>query len=39
VQCIAPEYIVQFKTSFEPRPIDAMDVVAICNKFGIPNPL
>jgi lincosamide nucleotidyltransferase A/C/D/E len=39
VQCIAPEYVVQFKTSFEPCPIDAMDVVAICNKFGIPNPL
>ena len=38
VQCIAPGYITQFKTSFEPRHIDMMDVFAICNKFGIPNP-
>jgi lincosamide nucleotidyltransferase A/C/D/E len=39
VRCIAPEYIVRFKSSYAPRGIDAADVAAICARYGLPNPL
>jgi lincosamide nucleotidyltransferase A/C/D/E len=39
VRCIAPESIVQFKSSYAPRDIDAADLAAICTKYALPNPL
>ena len=39
VRCIAPEMMVRFKTSYEPREIDVADVSALCARFNVPNPL
>jgi lincosamide nucleotidyltransferase A/C/D/E len=38
VSCIAPEYVVQFRSGYELKEKDFQDVAAICEKFGIPLP-
>ncbi len=38
VNCISPEWVVQFHTGYELRENDFHDVLAICEKFGIKIP-
>jgi lincosamide nucleotidyltransferase A/C/D/E len=38
VRCVAAQFIVLFKTSYEPREIDRADVAALCRRFGIKSP-
>jgi lincosamide nucleotidyltransferase A/C/D/E len=35
VRCVAPEFMVRFKTSYEPREVDRLDVAALRDRFGI----
>ncbi len=35
VRCVAPAFMVRFKTSYEPREIDRLDVAALRDRFGI----
>lgn len=36
--CVAAAYILLFRNSFEPRPVDHLDVQALCERFGLPRP-
>lgn len=38
VQCVSPEFAVQFHTGYEKRDIDRQDVLALCQKFDISVP-
>lgn len=38
VCCIAAEYVLQFRGSFEPREVDRQDVAALCERFGLALP-
>jgi lincosamide nucleotidyltransferase A/C/D/E len=38
VNCIAPQYLVQFHTGYPPRPTDCADVKALCERFKIDVP-
>lgn len=38
VRCIAPEHVVRFRTGYEIRKSDIMDVLAVCRKFSIEIP-
>lgn len=38
VKCIAPEYVVKFRTGFKLRDRDYHDVAALCERFGIEYP-
>lgn len=35
VQCISPEWVLQFRAGYELRQKDRDDITAICNKFGL----
>jgi lincosamide nucleotidyltransferase A/C/D/E len=35
VRCVAPQFMVKFKTSHALREIDRADVTALCNHFGL----
>jgi lincosamide nucleotidyltransferase A/C/D/E len=39
VRCVAPAFMVKFKTTYPPRDIDRADIKAICERFGIASPL
>jgi len=38
VNCIAPGFMLQFKTGYEPKEKDFLDVRALCEKFGFELP-
>lgn len=38
VSCIAPEWLLRFKTSYAPQEKDRIDVRALCDRFGWPVP-
>jgi lincosamide nucleotidyltransferase A/C/D/E len=38
VQCVAPAFVVRFKSSYAPREIDRHDVQALCERFGLMPP-
>lgn len=38
VQCITPEYMVQFHTGYQLRETDFKDVQVLCKKFDLPYP-
>lgn len=38
VRCIAPAYVVKFRTGFKLRDCDYLDVAALCERFGIEYP-
>ena len=38
VECIAPEWIYRFKTSYQPAEKDLADIRGLCAKFGFPVP-
>lgn len=38
VRCVRAEYLLEFKTSYPPRPIDRSDVAALCALLGRPLP-
>jgi lincosamide nucleotidyltransferase A/C/D/E len=38
VRCIAPAWLVRFRTGYEPRAVDRLDVAALCARFGIAVP-
>jgi lincosamide nucleotidyltransferase A/C/D/E len=38
VKCIAPEFMLQFKTSYPPRDVDRADVAALCAHFDLTAP-
>lgn len=38
VRCVRADFLLQFKTSYPPRPIDRADVVALCALLGRPVP-
>lgn len=38
VKCVSPEYAVRFRTGYEPREIDRMDIVALCGRFALEYP-
>jgi lincosamide nucleotidyltransferase A/C/D/E len=38
VRCIAPEWMLRFKTAYEPAPKDLVDVRALAQKFGFEVP-
>lgn len=38
VRCIAPEWLVRFRTGYPPRDKDSLDVRALCERFGFELP-
>jgi lincosamide nucleotidyltransferase A/C/D/E len=38
VRCVAPEWMLRFKTAYEPKPKDIQDVQSLCRKFGLDLP-
>jgi len=38
VRCIAPAWLVRFRTGYPPRAVDRADVAALCERFGIEVP-
>lgn len=38
VRCTSAAFQVQSHTGYEPRPFDAQDVAALCEKYGLPVP-
>jgi lincosamide nucleotidyltransferase A/C/D/E len=39
VRCIAPEWMIRFHDGYALKEKDIRDVTALCEKFGIDNPL
>jgi lincosamide nucleotidyltransferase A/C/D/E len=39
VMCISPEWMVKFHSGYELKDKDRQDVAALCDKFGIKNPI
>lgn len=39
VKCISPEFLVKFHSGYELDDNDLEDVAALCNRYGIDNPL
>jgi lincosamide nucleotidyltransferase A/C/D/E len=39
VRCISPEWLIKFHSGYELKQKDFDDVAALCEKFGIANPL
>ena len=38
VSCVSPAWLVRFRTGYEPRAVDRLDVAALCARFGIELP-
>jgi len=38
VRCVSPAWLVRFRTGYEPRAVDRLDVAALCARFGIEVP-
>jgi lincosamide nucleotidyltransferase A/C/D/E len=38
VRCVSPEWLVRFRTGYEPREMDRLDVRALCERFGLEPP-
>ena len=38
VRCISPAWLVRFRTGYEPRAVDRLDVAALCARFDIEVP-
>lgn len=38
VRCIAPAWLVRFRTGYEPRAVDRLDVAALCARFALEPP-
>ena len=38
VRCVAAPFVLGFRNGFEPRPVDRLDVAALCARFSLPRP-
>lgn len=38
VRCIAPAWLLRFRTGYEPRDVDRLDVAALCARFALEPP-
>lgn len=38
IRCVHPDFLLQFKTSYPPRPVDRHDIAVLCVLLGKPAP-